>query len=383
MHHTRAARRHDYLPLVAVVLCAPCACAGAASTPDGTSATNAQDATDAAADAGGFTMPWAIEPFPPPVVPADNPPSAAKTELGRLLFHDPILSSDRTVACVTCHSQYWGMADGLPLAIGVGGVGPTGTGRTGPTHTRRNALTLWNAAYRSALFWDGRAASLEDQVLGPLESPVELDRQPDALVSDLMLVPEYVQRFHDAFPGDPDPVSLDNLRRAVASFVRTIVSTHAPYDQYVRGDPGAMSDTELRGMSLFGSYGCAECHTPPLFGKDIYANVAVPPVPGIADEGRFEVTGDPGDKGCFRVPTLRNLRASGPYFHTGAVTTIEDAVAWMAAHDGGTRAITTDEVSAIATFLRTSLTDTSQAPERPLTVPSGLPVPPDGFEIRR
>jgi cytochrome c peroxidase len=275
------------------------------------------------------------------------------------------------------------MADGLPLSVGVGGVGPTGTGRTGPTHTRRNALTLWNAAFRSALFWDGRAASLEDQVLGPLENPVELNRQPDALVADLSQVPEYVQRFHDAFPGDPDPVTIDNFRRAVASFVRTIVSTNAPYDQYVGGDLGAMSDAELRGMSLFGAVGCSTCHTPPLFERDIYVNAGVPPVPRIADEGRFEVTYNPVDEGAFRVPTLRNLRASGPYFHTGAVATIEDAVAWMAAHGGATRAITTDEVAAIATFLRTSLTDTSQAPERPLTVPSGLPVPPDGFEIKR
>jgi cytochrome c peroxidase len=338
---------------------------------------------EVAADAGGSRLPWPIEPFPSPVVPADNPPSAAKTELGRLLFHDPILSSDRTVACVTCHSQYWGMADGVPLAIGVGGVGPTGTGRTGPTHTRRNALTLWNTAFRSVLFWDGRAASLEDQVLGPLEDPVELNRQPDSLVSDLSAIPEYVQRFQDAFPGDPDPVSIDNFRRAIASFVRTIVSTNAPYDQYARGDLGAMSDTELRGMSLFGAVGCATCHTPPLFATDIYASAAVPPVSGIEDDGRFEVTGNPADKGLFRVPTLRNLRATGPYFHTGAVATIEDAVAWMGAHGGATRAMTNDEVSAVATFLRTSLTDISQAPERPLTVPSGLPVPLDGFEISR
>jgi cytochrome c peroxidase len=275
------------------------------------------------------------------------------------------------------------MADGLPLAVGVGGVGVTGTGRTGPTHTRRNAPTLWNAAYRSALFWDGRVTTLEDQVLVPLEDPVELNRQPDALVADLSAIPEYVQRFQSAFPGEPNPVNIDNFRRAVASFVRTIVSTNAPYDQYVRGDPAAMSDTELRGMSLFGAVGCWVCHAPPLFAKDIYASAGVPPVPGIQDEGRFEVTGNPSDMGHFRVPTLRNLRATGPYFHTGAVATIEDAVTWMASHGGANRAITSDEVEALATFLRTSLTDTSQAPDRPLNVPSGLPVPPDGFEIVR
>jgi cytochrome c peroxidase len=380
MHEPCTARRQRRLPLVALALSACAQRGGAASAAD---LADVAEAPEDVVDAGESATPWSIEPFPTPVVPADNPPSPAKTELGRLLFHDPILSSDGTVACVTCHSQYWGMGDGLPLAIGVGGVGPTGTGRTGPTHTRRNALTLWNAAFRRALFWDGRVSSLDDQVLVPLEDPVELDRQPDSLIADLSAIPGYVQLFQAAFPADPDPVNIDNLRYAVASFVRTIVSTNAPYDQYVRGDRGAMSDTEVRGMSLFGEVGCATCHTPPLFESDVYFSAGVPPVQGIVDEGRFEVTGNAADEGSFRVPTLRNLRATGPYFHTGAVTTIEDAVTWMAAHGGANRALTNDEVAAIATFLQTSLTDTSQAPERPLTVPSGLPVPPDGFEIAR
>lgn len=349
---------------------------------DGGVGVNVADAAEAD-DADGPALPWAVEAFPVPAVPADNAPNAAKVQLGWLLFHDPILSSDRTVACVTCHSTYWGMGDGLPLAIGVGGVGPTGTGRHGSTHARRNALTLWNVGYRTQLFWDGRAASLEDQVLVPLENPVELDRAPNQLVADLNAIPEYVQRFRAAYLADEDPVTLANFQRAVATFARTIVSDNAPYDQYVRGDRGAMSDPEIRGMFVFGAVGCAGCHTPPLFASDTYADMGVLPAPGVADDGRFEATGIASDRGLFRVPTLRNLRETGPYFHTGAVDTIEAAIQWMATSGGASRAVTPDEVEDIATFLRASLMDKTHAPERPLTVPSGYPVPLDGFEIGR
>src|SRR6185436_7171742 len=149
-------------------------------------------------------LPWPASKIPAAPAPADNPTTKEKIALGRLLFYDPILASDKQVACAECHSEEWGMSDGLPRSIGIDGVGPTGPGRTGPNVLRRNASTLWNAAYRASLFWDGRAASLEDQVLGPLMQSAELGRDPAAVAGDLAAIPEYVTLFETAFPKD-DP----------------------------------------------------------------------------------------------------------------------------------------------------------------------------------
>jgi cytochrome c peroxidase len=312
--------------------------------------------------------------------PVDNPSTPEKVELGRLLFHDPISSVDRKVACVTCHSQYWGMGDGLARSVGVGGVGAPGMGRTGPTHTRRNAPTLWNAAYRTQLFWDGRVASLEDQAPVPMRNALELGRDPADVATDLAAIDEYRARFAEAFPGDAQPVSGANMARAIASFVRTVTSDDAPYDRWVRGDARALSDEEVRGMFLFADAGCASCHEPPLFASDRYARL----LPATADDlGRAEVTGLDADRGAFRVPTLRNLRETYPYFHDGSSPTIEDAVARVVASGVATRDLSADEQSAIVTFLHTSLEDVSKEPERPLTVPSGLQVPADGYRIYR
>ncbi len=300
-----------------------------------------------------------------------------------MLFHDPILSSDRKVACATCHSQYWGMSDGLARSIGVGGVGAVGLGRSGPTHTRRNARTLWNAAYRRALFWDGRAASLEEQALVPLADAAELGRAPEDVVVDLRGIADYRARFAAAFGGGDEAVSAANLPRAIASFVRTIVSVDAPYDRYARGDANALSADEVRGMGLFADLGCASCHAPPLFESERYENVGITSGPGTVDDGRFEVTKVDGDRGAFRVPTLRNLRATGPYFHDGSAATIDDAASRMARFSAPSRTLTPDELASLVAFLRSSLVDRSHEPTRPDDVPSGLPLPADGFRMQR
>lgn len=331
--------------------------------------------------ASGPPLPWPALAMPAVPIPADNPASDAKATLGRLLFHDPILSSDQTVACVTCHSQYWGMGDGLPFSIGVGGTGPAGVGRTGPTHTLRNARSLWNAAYRERLFWDGSAASLEDQVLVPIASPIELNRDVNAIVTDLAAIPAYVEAFQAAFPGDPNPVRVDTLQKAIAAFVRTVISVDAPYDEYVRGDPNAISPDEVRGMFLFADLGCPSCHTPPRFESERYGDAGIRTA-GVDDLGRYDVTMVAADRYAMRVPTLRNLRETGPYFHDGSATAISDAVTLMVGVFG-TRAATADEIAAVTTFLTKSLVDLSASPERPVTVPSGLPVPQDGLEITR
>lgn len=330
-------------------------------------------------------VPWGYAPLGTPVEPVENAGTPAKIDLGRLLFHDPVLSGDRATACVTCHSQYWGMGDGLVVGIGVGGTGPSGIGRRGPTSTRRNVPTLWNVAYRGAIFWDGRVSSLENQVEIPLIDDRELGGDPVKVMSDLQGNEAYRALFAAAFPEDP-VVSRANVTRAIASFVRTIVSTDAPYDRYALGDDKALTALEVRGMFLFADLGCATCHAPPLFGADRFDAVVrtVDPAPDAmgADLGRFEITGEERHRGAFRVPQLRNLRETGPFFHDGHTPTMLQAIREMA-EATGTRAASEEELAAVAEFLGKGLMDKIHVPERPLSVPSGLPVPVDGFTIRR
>ncbi len=332
----------------------------------------------------GPPIPWAYAPFPSARAPADNPSSAAKEQLGTLLFYDPILSSDRKVACATCHSEIWGLGDGLPVSIGVGGVGPTGPGRTGPNQTRRNAPTLWNVGHKDAFFWDGRAATLEEQALAPLADAKELGRPPEELAADLRTIPAYANAFAEAFAGDPEAVSPKNLARALATFERSFVSDRAPYDRYVSGDTGALDADTVTGMFLFGEAGCAGCHVPPLFESARYE------VRGISgaelDEGRFETTADELDRDAFRVPTLRNARESDPYFHDGFIAKLVDAVAYEVARQvdtGESRSLDVSEIELVARFIDKALTDQTRNPPRPKSVPSGLRIPLDGFRIPR
>ncbi len=330
-------------------------------------------ASSSSAD-NGPPLPWKRSLLGHAPAPADNPTTDAKVQLGRLLFYDPILSSDRKVACATCHSEVWGFSDGLPQSIGVDGTGPTGPNRVGPLHTQRNAGTVWNAAYRENLFWDGRAASLEDQIFSPLTGPVEMNRNADQLVSDLGAIPQYVELFKAAFSKQSQPVTYTNVTFAIAAFERTLLTKQANYDRYAAGDASALDADSIRGMNLFAEAGCASCHVPPRFESERYANRGI----GYGDGGRFDVTGDPADRGAFRVPTLRNLRETGPYFHDGSVATLEDAIAHEAEltwKQGQSRKLSADEIGAIATFLDKDLFDPSNAPSRPDNVPSGLDVP--------
>lgn len=278
------------------------------------------------------------------------------------------------------------MGDGLPRSVGIGGGTLTGPGRTGPSLTRRNAQTVWNVAFRETLFWDGRATSLEDQVHFPFDATIELGRSMDDVVLDLRAIPAYVSLFQAAFPEEAEPVTTTALSRAVASFERTVVSNHAPYDHYAAGDAGALTSEMLSGMQLFAEEGCAGCHAPPLFSSERFEDRGIAPVPGVDDAGRFEITGDEADRNHFKVPTLRNAHDTEPFFHTGAVVSLEEAVrqevAFAATHGEG-RTLTANELSDLSTFLLKGLFDPSQDPIRPYEVPSGLPVPLDGFDVRR
>ncbi|MCA9519233.1 MAG: hypothetical protein KC635_30065 [Myxococcales bacterium] len=320
--------------------------------------------------------------WPAEVVAADNPTTAAKAELGRLLFYDPVLSSDGETACATCHSEIWGMGDGLAKAVGVGGGLLTGPGRDGPAVGRRNAQSLWNVAYRTTLFRDGRASTLEEQALMPMHDERELAKAPDDVVADLRASDGYVARFAAAFPGEAEPVTVTTLTRALAAFQRTLTSRGASYDAYVAGDVGALSEAAVEGMWRFAEAGCDSCHAPPLFGSDGFYARGAGATPG-EDGGRGEITGEAGDWGAFRVPSLRNARDTGPYFHDGSVEDLEDAVRHELARDAPGGEVDEADVSAITTFLEKGLTDQSRAPARPDEVPSGLAVPKDGFRIPR
>ena len=327
----------------------------------------------------GPPIPWAYEAFPATPAPKDNPVTDAKVQLGTLLFYDPILSSDQKVACATCHSEQWGMADGLPLSVGIDGTGPTGPGRTGPNMTTRNAMTLWNAAFRKELFWDGRSPSLEDQALRPLEQPKEMNLPPDEAAARVAAVPEYVTMFANAFPGET--VTPTTIAKALASFERRLVTSRAPYDHYVGGDPGAMSASELHGMQLFGKSGCAGCHAPPLFEADRYVKRRE-----TTDDGRYAVTNNEADRGAFRIPTLRNIRETGPYFHDGSVADLDAAVRAELEVDvaaGKAEDLSDADVSDLSAFIANALMERLNNPIRPYTVPSGLQVPSDGFRIQR
>jgi len=324
-------------------------------------------------DAGG--PPWGRVPFPE--APSVDPRVA---ELGRLLFYDPVLSTDAETACATCHSELWGMSDGLPTSIGVGGGRLTGPGRKGGAAMTRNAPTLWNVGLRETLFLDGREATLEQQVSAPLHSPIELGKPLNAVLAELRSIPEYVALFAAAFASNVPEAALneENFRKALSDFERTLVSRDSLYDAFVAGDARALDADMQEGMRTFDALGCTSCHVPPTFDMEGFFARGI----GSGDRGRAEVSGLPEDEGAFRVPTLRNVRLTEPYFHDGSVATLEAAIAHEVRNETG-RGPTARELEGLMAFLGRGLVDESREPDRPEVVPSGLPVPLDGFRVLR
>jgi cytochrome c peroxidase len=359
---------------------------GASGAPDGMSEPVVQPDAGPDSGSGDLGLPWPAQPLGPQPYPADDPPSEAKRLLGRVLFYDPIVSSDHATACVTCHSEIWGLGDQLVRSVGVDGKGAIGPGRVGPNMTRRNSQALWNLGYRSEFFWDGRSDSLEHQVFFPIEAPEELNRVPADVIAAIAAIPQYETLFREAFPGFEPAVSETTFARALATFVRAYVSDRAPYDRYLGGDMAALSAQDLRGAHLFAELGCHECHEPPRFESDRYFDRHAPNPEAIEDQGRFEFTGVEADRGSFRVPTLRNARETGPYFHNGAVHSFEDAIRHEVAEQValGYRAdLSTEEFADLMSFLRRSLADVSRQQHPPKSVPSGLAIPLDGDLLLR
>ncbi|NLA68157.1 MAG: cytochrome-c peroxidase [Gammaproteobacteria bacterium] len=296
-----------------------------------------------------------------------QPLSAAQVELGRMLFFDPRLSRSHLITCNTCHSLGTGGADNVPVSIGHGW-------QRGP----RNSPTVLNAVFNAAQFWDGRAADLAEQAKGPVQASVEMNSTPELVVETLNSIPQYVERFAAAFPGAGDAVSFDNMALALEAFEATLVTPGARFDRWLQGDDAAIDATERRGLELFVSSGCASCHNGRNFGGQAYFPFGVIERPGAdilpeGDKGRFEVTATATDEYVFRASPLRNVELTAPYFHSGQVWDLEQAVAIMGTAQLG-REISGDEAEAIAAFLRT-LTGRQPQVEYPVLPPSTARTP--------
>lgn len=324
-------------------------------------------------ETGASPTPWPITAFPDlPDSMADVPED--RVELGRMLFFDPLLSVDRETACATCHSEQWGMSDALARSVGHGAGLLAGPGRRGPNVLRRNAPDLYNLAFRKTLLWDGRVETLEEQALLPLLADDEMSVDPQAVVDELANISEYVALFENAFPEDPR-VTVENLASALAAYQRTFISDRSTYDAYVEGRTGLMTDEQVEGMFRFAEMGCDSCHVPPLFESETFSDRNVPEPDGVVDHGLEEHTGKREDRGKFRAVSLRNLMSTSPYFHNGAMTRMDDAIRHELEQSG--MPFDEEDVRLITTFIDKTLRDETREAVRPVSVPSGLPVPLD------
>lgn len=242
-------------------------------------------------------------------VPEDNPMSEEKVELGKMLFYDPRLSGDNDRSCATCHAPALGWGDGRSLF-------QTIDGEDGPRHSP----TIINAAYFKSLFWDGRADSLKEQVLGPISSPIEMNQNLDDLAEELKAVDGYPELFEEAFGED---ITIENIAKAIAAFERTIVMNDTRFNEFLDGDYDAMTEQEIHGMELFaGKARCISCHNGPAFSDHLFHNVGIE----SDDEGRKEVTGLNADDGAFRTPGLYGIAHHPPYMHDGSLETLEEVI---------------------------------------------------------
>ncbi len=299
-------------------------------------------------------------------------------DLGRYLFFDPVLSADGSVSCASCHDPAKGFADGRAQAVGI-------SGQTLP----RSAPSLWNIGFFSTLLWDGSKSSLEEQMQGPLYSPVEMGNNPAQLLEVLNGNPTYRTLFEQALGSSP--IALDQIYTAITAFESSLISLNSRYDLYAHGYHAALNEEEIAGLNVFRSFvaRCAECHTPPLFSNQQLAVLGVADAPGeLIDLGAEAITGDASQRGAFRVPSLRNITRTAPYMHRGQKATLEHAARFYTGGRGHEvpegeslmihwhiwePQLTDREIQLLATFMG-ALTDEAFMPEIPTAVPSGLPV---------
>lgn len=290
----------------------------------------------------------------------------AQIELGRMLFFEPRLSRSHIITCNTCHAIGTGGADNIPASIGHGWQ-----------HGPRNSPTVFNAVFNAAQFWDGRASDLAEQAEGPVQASVEMNSTPDLVETTLKSIPDYVQAFRKAFPGDDDPVTFNNMTRAIEAFETTLVTPDSRFDTFLRGED-SLDERELAGLGFFINKGCIACHAGVNLGGQAYFPFGVIKRPGAeilpeADKGRFTVTQTASDEYVFRASPLRNIALTAPYFHSGEVWSLEEAVATMGSSQLG-HELDADEVRDITAFLHT-LTGVQPIVEYPILPPSTAETP--------
>lgn len=261
--------------------------------------------------------------LPPVPVPEGNPPTAETVALGRRLYYDPALSVDDTVSCATCHHPDFGFSDGQSVSTGVNGQ-----------KGGRNAPTVFNVAYYTTQFWDGRSPSLEDQARGPVQNPIEMAHTLEGVEKKLAEEASYAGMFEDAY--GPGSITYEKVEMAIATFERTVVSANSPFDRWkYGGEEDAVGEEVKRGFEVFRSPekgNCAVCHTAgeeyALFTDNKFHNIGVgADVDGnLKDPGRFEVTKKEADRGAFKTPSLRNIALTAPYMHDGSLRTLKDVI---------------------------------------------------------
>ena len=279
-------------------------------------------------------------PLPAVADSGSNPLTEEKIALGRLLYFDPRLSRDQKVSCNSCHDLAKYGVDSAPTSTGFRNQ-----------HGGRNAPTVYNAAAHFVQFWDGRAPDVEAQAKGPVMNPIEMAMPSEQhVVKTLQSIPEYLDRFKKAFPDSKDPVNLTNAAKAIGAFERKLM-TPSRWDAFLKGDRSALTDAEKTGFLKFVEAGCPACHNGSLLGAASYQKLGIAKAyPDLSDGGVAEVSKKTEDKGRFKVPSLRNITRTGPYFHNGAVPTLDGAITQMSEYQLG-KPLTPADVKSIATFL--------------------------------
>ena len=292
-------------------------------------------------------IPLGLDAYMP--IPEDNRLTTEKVSLGRQLFFEGLLSRDGTISCATCHDPRRAFTDGRGVSVGA-------LGRKGA----RNVPTLVNRGYGAAHFWDGRASSLEEQALQPIQNPNELDMTVEEVLVRLKRDRGYRNRFQAAFSRE---ANAEDLARSLASYVRTILSGHSPVDRYLNGERNALSDQARQGLNLFrGKANCTACHLGPNFTDERFHNTGIAWRDGQwLDSGRFAVSGKAADHGAFKTPTLREIAQTAPYMHDGSLATLEEVIEFYD-RGGNPNAyldpelrplrLTAEEKQALAAFLR-------------------------------
>ncbi|NPA41538.1 MAG: cytochrome-c peroxidase [Aquificae bacterium] len=295
-----------------------------------------------------------FKPLPKVAESKENPVTPEKVKLGKMLYYEPRLSKSGLISCNTCHNLATYGVDNLPTSVGH-------RWQIGP----RNAPTTLNAALHVAQFWDGRAKDVEEQAKGPILNPIEMAMDsPEEVVKRLKSIPEYVKLFKKAFPKDKDPLTYENVAKAIAAFERTLM-TPSRFDKFLQGDLNALTKEEKKGLKTFIEVGCASCHNGPALGGTMFTRFGIveayweetrnyvtldkPTMP--MDVGKFAVTHKEEDLYVFKVPSLRNISRTYPYFHDGSVWNLEDAVQVMAKVQLGKK-LTKEQVKSIVTFLK-------------------------------